>query len=85
MSIAPPDWLALHGGIIQAGLLANSWIVLFDSRPQYVLTAKPAAGKYCCEIMQTINSRRLNSSGTYTSPEEAIRGGLEDLRQVLGW
>jgi len=32
----------------------------------------------------TINGRRLDSTKTYNSAEEAIRGGLEDLRNAPG-
>jgi hypothetical protein len=42
-------------------------------------------GKFGCRISQTINGKRLDAAATYTSPEDAFRGGLEDLRKVLGW
>jgi hypothetical protein len=58
---------------------------VLEGKPQYLLTPIPAAGKYTCEVRQTVNGRRLESGATYPSPEAALRGGLEDLRRALGW
>jgi len=35
--------------------------------------------------MQTVNGRRLECSQIFSAPEEALQGGLEQLRQSLGW
>jgi hypothetical protein len=83
MALTTPEWLTRHGGELRVNHAA--WIVYFDKEPQYRLTAIPVAGKFGCEVMQTINGKREESSGTYPSAEDAIRGGLEDLRKALGW
>jgi hypothetical protein len=84
MAVATPDWLAQHKGAVREGV-HESWLVIFDSAPQYRLVPRPAAGKYSCEVMQTINGKRLDRGGTFPSVEDAVRGGLEDLRVALGW
>jgi hypothetical protein len=83
--VATPDWLAKRGGILQPSSTEGTWLVLLDHSPQYRLVPVPAAGKYSCQVMQTVSGRRLEGSGAYPSIEEAIRGGLEDLRRSLGW
>jgi hypothetical protein len=80
-----PDWLARHDGVLRADKGTNAWVVLIEREPQYLLTPTPVAGKFGCEVMQTINGRRLESGNTYATAEEAVRGGLEDLRKALGW
>lgn len=85
MSANVPDWLTKRGGAMKPGIDGRSWFVLFAGQPQYELTPIPAAGKFACEIRQANNGRRLDGKGAYPSGEEAIRGGLEDLRAVLGW
>jgi hypothetical protein len=83
--VATPDWLAKRGGALQASTQAGIWLVILDGSPQYRLVPIPAGGKYSCQVTQTVNGRRLEGSGTYPSSEDAIRGGLEDLRKALGW
>ena len=41
--------------------------------------------EFGCVIRQTNNGRRIDSAGVYGTSEEAIRGGLDDLRKDLGW
>jgi hypothetical protein len=83
--VETPDWLAKHGGVLKPGTKEGTWLVLLDSSPQYRLVPVPAAGKYSCEVTETVNGRRLDTGGTYPTPEDAVRGGLEDLRKALGW
>ena len=85
MLVTTPEWLMKHNGRLQGCPDGKSWAVVFDDQPQYVVKPLPAAGQYGCQVMQSINGRRLESDGTYPSPEEAVKGGLEDLRKVLGW
>ncbi len=80
-----PDWLTKRGGSVRPGIDDCSWFVCFDGAPQYELTPIPAAGKFACEIRQTINGKRLDGTGTYPTRDDAIRGGLENLRDALGW
>jgi hypothetical protein len=80
-----PAWLSRHGGALRNGIDGRTWFVMLDNEPQYVLTPIPAAGKFACEVMQTVNGRRLGSGNVYPSVADAVEGGLEDLRKSLGW
>jgi len=85
MAPTTPDWLARHGGELRAGIDDRSWIVHIDNKPQYLLTAVPVKGQHGCQVTQTINGRRLDRGAAYPTVEDAVHGGLEDLRQALGW
>lgn len=80
-----PEWLSKHGGELRPGPLGGAWYVYFDGEPQYELTPVPAGGKNSCRVTQTINGRRLDSGGVHGTVEDAMQGGLEDLRMALGW
>ena len=45
----------------------------------------PAGGKYACRVAQSINGKRLDAGATFATRDEALRGGLDDLRKALGW
>ena len=85
MPIAAPDWLTQRGGGLRLSHDGRTWLVLLNGSPQYALTASPAAGKYSCTIVQTINSQRLDKGATYSTAQDAVRGGLEELRVHIGW
>jgi hypothetical protein len=85
MPVTAPEWLTKRGGTLAPNSDGYGWVVLLDGQPQYVLTPRPAGGKFTYEVMQTVNGRRLESGATHPSVDEALRGGLEDLRQALGW
>ena len=38
-----------------------------------------------CAITQTQSGKRVESKAVGATPEEALRGGLDELRQALGW
>jgi hypothetical protein len=81
-----PDWLTLHDGSLRRGLNDTDWLVMFGPDPQYRLVARPAAGgQSTCAVTQTVNGRRLDKGGVAPTTEAALRAGLEDLRQALGW
>jgi hypothetical protein len=80
-----PDWLMQRGGELKLGSDGKTWFVLLAGRPNYSLVAVPVAGKFGCTIRQTINGQRIECGGTFATVEEAIGGGLEALRQALGW
>ncbi len=85
MAVTTPDWLTRHAGELRASIDGRSWLVYLDGGPQYLLMAVPAGGQFACRVSQTVNGRRLDGKGTYPTVEDAARGGLEDLRQALGW
>jgi len=85
MNVTAPDWLTLRHGKLRPGVGRQDLFLLFADEPQYRLTPVPAVGKYGCKIVQTINGQPVPVSGTFVSADEAVRGGLEELRKVLGW
>jgi hypothetical protein len=85
MALVCPEWLSNHGGTLKLAPDGQTWFVMFDGGPQYALQPVPVKGQFGCLIKQTINGKRVDSAGTYATPEEAIRGGLEDVCKSLGW
>jgi hypothetical protein len=85
MAVTTPDWLTKHAGELHLGKEGHSASVYFAGQLQYVLLPVPTQGKLSCRVTQTINGKRLENATTYASGEEALRGGLEDLRKSLGW
>jgi len=85
MSVATPDWLARHGGELRANPGGEHYAVYLGPELWYVLRLVPGQGKYVCRVKQTINGRHLDSGTAHPTPDDAVRGGLEDLRKALGW
>ena len=85
MDLTAPDWLTKREGTLQKGSDQQTWHVVLGLQSQYSLTAVPVKGKFGCSILQTTSGQRITSSGTFDKPDEALRGGLEDLRKHLGW
>jgi hypothetical protein len=85
MAVTTPEWLTQHGGRLQASKDGGSWLVFLGEEPLYLLVPEPAKGKFSCRVAQTNNGRRLDGPTTYPTAEDAVRGGLEDLRRALGW
>jgi hypothetical protein len=80
-----PDWLTQRGGTLKLGSDGATWYVLFAGQPNYSLAVTPVGGKFGCVIRQTNNGARIESAATFGSADEAIRGGMGDLRKALGW
>ena len=81
-----PDWLVQRGCNLKLGSDNRTWYVLLGEQPQYSLVAVPAGNQFGCAVRQTNNGQRLDTPGTtYPTKDDAIRGGLDDLRQALGW
>lgn len=85
MTLAPPAWLTLRQGSLKPTYDGRSWAVVFDDEPQYVLTPIPTQGKHGVRVLQSINGKQLPCGAVYPSEQEALTGGLEELRQLLGW
>jgi hypothetical protein len=77
--------MKLHHGDLKPSKDGHSLTVYFAGEPQYLLEPVPAKGKFACRVSQTINGKRLDRGDVWASQEEAFRGGLEDLRDALGW
>jgi hypothetical protein len=85
MALTAPAWLTQHGGELHLSKDGRSCSVYFAGQLQYVLVLLPAKGQHACRITETISGRRLESGKTYATAEQAFQGGLEDLREKLGW
>jgi hypothetical protein len=85
MTVTVPEWLTKRGGGVRPGSDGQTWFVVFDGQPHYRLAPVPAGGKYSCHVTQTENGRRRDGGLPYPTVVDAIHGGLEELRQALGW
>jgi hypothetical protein len=83
--VTTPEWLAKHGGELKANRDGQSWAVYVGGEPQYLVMPVPAEGKFACRVSQTNNGKRLDGPTVHDTLEDALKGGLEDLRKVLGW
>lgn len=63
----------------------RSCSIYFAGQMQYVLRPVPAKGQHACRISTTINGQRLDGEKFYPTVESAFQGGLEQLREKLGW
>lgn len=81
-----PDWLQARGGSLKPGVRPETVFVMLEGHPLYKLEARPAQGKHACAVSQTNNGRRLDDpKATYDAADAALAGGLEQLRNALGW
>ena len=85
MAVTAPEWLTKRGGELRCSHDGHSCAVLLRGEPQYLVLEVPAGGKHGCHVKQSNNAKRLDSGATYQTPDDAVRGGLEDLRKALGW
>lgn len=85
MAVSTPSWLTQRAGELRLSKDGRSCSVYFAGQLQYLLLPVPAKGKYTCRITETVNGRRLDEGRVYTTAEEALQGGLEELREKLGW
>lgn len=80
-----PDWLTKRSGTLKQGIRENLVFVMVGDQPLYRLESRPAAGAFTCYVSPTVNGQRLDDGATYPTREEALTGGLEQLRNTLGW
>ena len=80
-----PDWLRHRGGDLKLGSDKATWYVIFAGKPLYDLVTVPAGGKHSCVIRQTNNGEPVESKSVHASADDALRGGLGDLKAYLGW
>ena len=85
MKLTAPTWLVQRGGGLKIGSDGDTRFVLLGEQPLYSLSAVPATGKYTCVVRQIHNGRRIDGGVIYSTEEEALGGGLEELRKDLGW
>ena len=81
-----PDWLQARGGSLKPGVRAETTLVVLEGNPLYKLEVRPAGGKFACAVSGTVNGRRLDDAAkNYPTAADALTGGLDQLREVLGW
>jgi hypothetical protein len=80
-----PEWLAKRGGQLCPGVLKHTWLVMLGGSMQYKLAIVPVKGQHGCAITQTNNGKRLDKGTAYPTEDAALAGGLDELRQGLGW
>jgi hypothetical protein len=82
---AVPDWLARHDGSLKSGIDGRTLFVLVGGMPLYRLEARPAGGKFVGLVVETVSGRPLGDGTKYETTDAALAGGLEALRNRLGW
>jgi hypothetical protein len=81
-----PDWLQSRGGSLKPGVRPETTFVMLEGNPQYKLEVRPAAGKFACAVSSTVNGKRHDDpKATYADANAALAGGLDQLRNALGW
>jgi hypothetical protein len=85
MAVSTPDWLTRHGGDLRCNPDGLSCAVYFGIDLEYLLGVFPVKGQHSCRVKQTINGKHLESGTPHATVDDALRGGLEDLRLALGW
>ena len=85
MTVTTPDWLTRRGGEVRPRTAPDSWTVNLNGEPLYLLQLVPVVGKFGCRVTLTNNGRRLDRGQSFATPDDALHGGLDDLRQSLGW
>jgi hypothetical protein len=85
MAIPTPDWLTRHHGELRANPGDESYAVYFGRELEYLLHVYPVQGRYSCRVKQSVNGKHLESGAAHATRDDALRGGLDDLRKALGW
>ena len=81
-----PDWLRQRGGALKPGVRPETTFVMVGGSPLYKLEVRPAVGTFACAVSDTVSGKRLDDpKATYPDAGAAILGGLEQLRNALGW
>jgi hypothetical protein len=83
---AVPDWLAKRDGSLAPGLRDHTLVVSVSNKPHYRLDARPAMGRFACVVTQTQNGKPIDDgAAVYPTADAAFAGGLDRLKQRLGW
>jgi hypothetical protein len=81
-----PDWLQSRGGSLKPGVRPETTFVMLEGHPLYKLEVRPAGGKFACAVSQTNNGKRYDDpKAMYADAPAALAGGLDQLRNALGW
>ncbi|CAN5516356.1 hypothetical protein BH10PLA2_BH10PLA2_37660 [soil metagenome] len=85
MAITAPEWLSKRGGEFKESSEGNTYLVLLNHQPLYMLTPVPVGGEHGCVIKQTNNGKLFPAPPKAATVDDALRNGLEGLRKGLGW
>ena len=85
MALEAPEWLTRHGGTLKPGIDEHSCYVMLNGQPLYAVVPRPVAGKFGYTVLLTNNGQRIETRTLAATQQEALRLGLEELRQALGW
>lgn len=81
-----PDWLQTRSGSLKAGVRPETTFVMLEGQPLYKLEVRPAKSTFACAVSNTVNGQRLDdTAATYPTAAAALAGGLDQLRNKLGW
>ena len=81
-----PDWLNIRGGALKPGVRPETTFVMLGGQPMYKLEVRPAKSVFACAVSNTVNGKRLDdTAATYPTADAALAGGLDQLRNTLGW
>ena len=81
-----PEWLTKRDGALTPGLRDFITVVAIGGQPNYRLEVRPAGGQFTCGVTQSVNGKRLDDGlARSATPDEALSGGLDQLRSYLGW
>jgi hypothetical protein len=81
-----PEWLQTRGGSLKPGVRPETTFVMLNGDPLYKLEVRPAAGTFACAVSSTVNGKRHDDpKATYPDAGAALAGGLDQLRNALGW
>ena len=81
-----PDWLQTRGGALKPGVRPETTFVMVEGNPLYKLEVRPAGGTFACAVSDTASGKRLDDpKAAYADAPAALAGGLDQLRNALGW
>lgn len=84
--VTAPEWLTKRDCTLTPGIRDHIVFVAVSGKPQYKMEARPAKGKFACVVTQTINGKMIdNAVAEYPTKEAALNGGLDRLKDKLGW
>lgn len=81
-----PEWLTKRDCSLKPGLRDFITLVMMGDQPQYRVEVRPAGGHFAASVTQTTSGKRLDDPKlNYPDADAALAGGLEQLREQLGW
>jgi len=81
-----PEWLTKRDCTLTPGIRDHIVFVAVSGRPQYKMETRPAKGKFACVVTQTVNGKLIDDAAAeYPTQDAAFSGGLERLKNQLGW